>query len=89
MTKVVQRLHTVNIHPYTFLSKKLCQLRITSSTLMSWNIKWHNSHSSKGLQSFMYRCMILVQFKTTSYHHSSISGFLCLSPQSAILQSIP
>ena len=87
MTEVIQRLHAVDIHPYTFLSKELCQLRITSSALMSWYIKWYYPHSSESFQSFMYGCMILVQLKTTSFHHSSISSFLCFNPQSAISQT--
>ena len=82
MTEVVQWFHAVDIHPYTFLSQKFCQFRIASSSFMTRNIKRYNSHSSESLQSLMYRCMILVQFKTTSFHHSSISSFLCFNPQS-------
>ena len=81
MTEVVQWFHAVDIHPYTFLSQKFCQFRITSPPLMTGDIKRYNSHASESLQSFMYRCMILVQFKSTSFHHSSISSFLCLNPQ--------
>ena len=55
---------------------------VAAPTLMTRNIKRYNSHSSESLQSLMYRCMILVQFKTTSFHHSSISSFLCFNPQS-------
>ena len=60
MTEIIQRLHTVNIDTYTFLSQKFCQFRIASSAFMARYIKWYNSHTTESLQSFMYRCMILV-----------------------------
>ena len=60
MAEIIQWLHTVNIDTYTFLSQKFCQFRIASSAFMTRYIKWYNPHTTESLQSFMYRCMILV-----------------------------
>ena len=78
MAEIIERLHAVYIHTYTFLSQKFSKLRISSSSFMSWHIEGYHPHTQEFFQSFMNRCMILVQFKTTSVHCFSISSsFIC------------
>lgn len=68
MAQVIERLHTVYVDTDALLSQKRRQLGITSSVLVSRNVKRNNTHVTKCLQRFIDRRSGLVEFKFFLFH---------------------
>ena len=79
VAEVIQRLHAVDIHPNTLLTKEGGQLGVTAATLVPGNIKGDNAHFSERFQCLVDRRTALIQTGTLriSVHFSLRPRFLC------------
>ena len=55
MAEIIKRLHGIDIQVYAFFSQQLAKLRVATTALMTWYIKWHNSFFTKTLQCLVHR----------------------------------